>query len=223
MTTGIEGGTGTGTDPLYLNPGNSFSGFRPIDLAEGLERDRQGQFTMAGFPSIARDRLLSRRPSMRHPVRTAVALALGLAVAFGGWSLWLELRATPSASAAAPMSLPGVQGLYAADLVARINAERAARAAAGEPVPQLQVDPGLAADAQAWSAHLAATGTVADPSLPPCTARPARSASSPPTRAAAGPASGPGTAPTAWTAPTWPRPATGRTSWARPTPTSVSG
>ncbi len=32
----------------------------------------------------------------------------------------------------------------------------------------MQVDSGLTADAQAWSAHLAATGTVADPSLPPC-------------------------------------------------------
>ena len=36
------------------------------------------------------------------------------------------------------------------------------------PVPQLQVNSQLQADAQAWSAHLAATGTVADPTLPPC-------------------------------------------------------
>ncbi len=39
---------------------------------------------------------------------------------------------------------------------------------AGAPVPRLQVDPGLTADAQAWSAHLAASGSVADPTLPPC-------------------------------------------------------
>ncbi len=37
------------------------------------------------------------------------------------------------------------------------------------PYPDLQVDPGLEAEAQAWSAQIAASGTVADPTLPPCT------------------------------------------------------
>jgi hypothetical protein len=103
-----------------------------------------------------------------------LAPALGLALAVGGWTLSLQLGQASTASAAAPMSLGGVQSLYAADLVARVNAERAARAATGVPVPQLQVDPGLAADAQAWSAHLAATGAVADPSLPPCGGAPSQ-------------------------------------------------
>jgi hypothetical protein len=101
-----------------------------------------------------------------------VTLAIGLVVATGGWSLSLELGRTATATAAA--SLPAVQGLYAQDLVARINAERAARSAPGTPIPQLQVDPGLTADAQSWSAHLAATGAVADPSLPPCGGAPSQ-------------------------------------------------
>ena len=66
------------------------------------------------------------------------------------------------------LSAPGLESLYAQDLVARINAEPAARSSAGVPVPQLAVDPQLQADAQAWSAHLAAIGSVQDPSLPPC-------------------------------------------------------
>ncbi len=65
--------------------------------------------------------------------------------------------------------MAGVQALYAQDLTARINAERGARNSAAAPIPQLTVDPGLQAYAQAWSAHIAAAGVVADPSLPPCT------------------------------------------------------
>ncbi len=68
------------------------------------------------------------------------------------------------------LTLAGVQYLYAQDMVARVNAERAARSTAGAPVPQLQVDPTLQSEAQAWSSHLAATGTVADPSLSTCSA-----------------------------------------------------
>jgi hypothetical protein len=64
--------------------------------------------------------------------------------------------------------VPGVENVYAEDLVARINAERAARSSAGVPVPQLQVDPQIQAEAQAWSAQMASTGTVQDPTLPAC-------------------------------------------------------
>jgi len=74
-----------------------------------------------------------------------------------------------SASASATPTVAAVQSLYAQDLVARINAERATRDTLVLTVPPLQVDAGLAAYAQAWSAHLAATGTVVDPSLAPCT------------------------------------------------------
>jgi hypothetical protein len=66
------------------------------------------------------------------------------------------------------MSLPAVETLYSADMVARINAERAARSTAQVPLPQLQVDPGLEASAQAWSTYIASIGTVEDPSLPGC-------------------------------------------------------
>jgi hypothetical protein len=93
---------------------------------------------------------------------TAMVL-LGLAGAAG------QTIATPPASAAiVPGGVAGIQTLYAEDLVARINAERAARNSAGSPVPQLQVNGALAAYAQAWSTHIASTGTVADPPLPPC-------------------------------------------------------
>ena len=74
--------------------------------------------------------------------------------------------AAPSAGAAtAALSLPALQSLYAQDLLARVNAERAARSSAGQPVPPLAVDLGLAAAAQAWSAHLAAIGQIQDPPL----------------------------------------------------------
>jgi hypothetical protein len=74
----------------------------------------------------------------------------------------------PKATPTAFQDVPSVEALYAQDMVARINAERAERNSTAVPIPQLQVDGGLQAEAQAWSAHLAATGTVVDPSLPPC-------------------------------------------------------
>jgi hypothetical protein len=89
-----------------------------------------------------------------------LVIAAGFTVAQGAVSV--------PAAAAAP-SVAAVQSLYAQDLVARINAERSARDTLVVTVPPLQVDAGLAAYAQSWSAHLAATGVVADPSLPSCT------------------------------------------------------
>ncbi len=74
----------------------------------------------------------------------------------------------PAGAVVAAHDVAGVQALYAEDLVARINAERAARSTSAIPIPQLQVNQSLQADAQAWSAHLAAVGTVSDPSLPAC-------------------------------------------------------
>jgi hypothetical protein len=75
--------------------------------------------------------------------------------------------AVPKASAA-PADVSSIQTLYGEDLVSRINAERAARGTFGLDIPQLAVDSGLQAYAQAWSDHLAATGAVADPPLPTC-------------------------------------------------------
>ena len=92
----------------------------------------------------------------------AGALAL---VVTGIWTSIGVVSHAPATAGPVPNTVAGIQSLYASDLVARINAERAARSS----IPQLSVDPGLAADAQAWSAHLAATGTVQDPSLPSCT------------------------------------------------------
>ena len=65
-------------------------------------------------------------------------------------------------------SIGTVQALYSQDLLARINAERGARNSASQPIPPLAVDPGLAATAQSWSAHLASTGVVQDPSMAGC-------------------------------------------------------
>lgn len=73
-------------------------------------------------------------------------------------------------AALVPPNVATVQNQYATDLVARINAERAARSQAALPVPPLQEDPALVSAAQAWSAHLAAVGSVADP--PPALHRP---------------------------------------------------
>jgi hypothetical protein len=74
--------------------------------------------------------------------------------------------------AASAPSIDTVQSLYSQDLLARINAERAARNSATQPVPPLAVDPGLAAAAQSWSAHLASTGVVQDPALAACGSAP---------------------------------------------------
>jgi len=76
--------------------------------------------------------------------------------------------AAPTAGAATALDLPTLQSLYAQDLLARVNAERAARSSAGQPVPPLVVDLGLEVTAQAWSAHLAAVGQVMDPPLANC-------------------------------------------------------
>jgi len=65
-------------------------------------------------------------------------------------------------------SIDTVQALYSQDLLARINAERAVRNSASQPIPALAVDAGLAAAAQSWSAHLASTGVVLDPALDAC-------------------------------------------------------
>jgi Cysteine-rich secretory protein family len=97
---------------------------------------------------------------------TATVVAGALMVA--GVSVFAGVASGPPTTGAAT-TVGGVQSLYAQDLVARINAERAARNSGGVTVPQLGVDGGLQAYAQAWSDHLAATGTVADPPLPPCT------------------------------------------------------
>jgi uncharacterized protein YkwD len=74
-----------------------------------------------------------------------------------------------AAAATTATDIATVQTLYAQDLVSRINAERAARDSLELPVSALAVDPTLTAYAQSWSAHLAATGTVADPPLSSCT------------------------------------------------------
>ena len=93
--------------------------------------------------------------------RVAVLLGLVVVSSVAG----APLRAAPVGAITAPLDVGTVQSLYAMDLVARMNAERAARAAS---VPALVSDRNLAAAAQSWSAHIAATGVVADPAIPPC-------------------------------------------------------
>ncbi len=118
--------------------------------------------------TVAQDR--ARRPR-HHGRRVAplVASALAALLMTAGVVTAVSVTTTGRATAATAPSVAGVQSLYAQDLVARINAERAARNSAATPIPQLQVDAGLQADAQAWSAQIAATGVVADPTLPACT------------------------------------------------------
>jgi uncharacterized protein YkwD len=80
----------------------------------------------------------------------------------------------PGRAAAAPVAqdVASVENLYANDLLARVNAERAARNSAVQPIPPLSVDPGLTASAQAWSAQLASSGQVQDPTLTSCGSNP---------------------------------------------------
>jgi hypothetical protein len=105
------------------------------------------------------------RPAPGVKRRLAVMAGALALIVTGIWTSMGVVGHAPATAGSAPNSVAGVQSLYASDLVARINAERAARSS----IPQLSVDPGLAAAAQAWSAHIAATGTVQDPSLPTCT------------------------------------------------------
>ena len=98
---------------------------------------------------------------------TAAVLAAGLLVAGLITAVSTATQGRASATSA-PLTVSQVESLYAADLTARVNAERAVRSTAVATIPQLQVDSGLQAYAQAWSEHIAATGVVSDPPLPPC-------------------------------------------------------
>jgi uncharacterized protein YkwD len=114
-----------------------------------------------------------RRPTTGY-ARASFCLAAGLAAIVSG-TLVASTRPEanqPVVAAIVPMSLDAIQSLYAQDLGARVNAERAARNSAVQPVPELAVDPGLTSVAQVWSAHLAAIGQVQDPSLASCGADP---------------------------------------------------
>jgi len=122
----------------------------------------------AAHPGTDRPRSRSRgavRGRLRRATAGVTTLALGAAVIAALLTGAQGVVAVPKAAAA---DVSSVQALYAADLVSRINAERAARGTFGLDLPQLAVDGGLQAYAQAWSAHLAATGTVADPPFPTC-------------------------------------------------------
>jgi Cysteine-rich secretory protein family len=102
--------------------------------------------------------------------RAVIAAAAAVACLSGTVAIAAGVPGAPASAGAAvaPNDLTSVEGLYASDLVARINAERAARSTAAVPLPALQVDPGLEATAQAWSAQMAATGIVSDPPLTGC-------------------------------------------------------
>jgi uncharacterized protein YkwD/ribosomal protein L24E len=110
----------------------------------------------------------ARAPHSRG--RSLIVLAAALMAATGATLLAPSGPPTPAPTAAAgpTLSLVAVQSLYAQDLLARVNAERAARNSAVQPVPSLAVDAGLAAQAQSWSAQIATNGQVQDPSLSAC-------------------------------------------------------
>ena len=113
-----------------------------------------------------RRRVRAVRPRIRAVVAGAVAVVALAALALP--SPVGPLAPTPAGAAVVTLSLGAVQSLYAQDLLARANAERAARSSGAQPIPPLGMDPGLAASAQAWSDHLAAMGQVQDPPLAGC-------------------------------------------------------
>jgi uncharacterized protein YkwD len=104
----------------------------------------------------------------RRLARTLAVVLAVIAVTTATLATVLQVTTAAPSGADATTSVTDVQALYAADLVARINAERAARTNSSVPIPQLAVDPTLEAYAQQWSAHLAAIHTVADPSVGTC-------------------------------------------------------
>ena len=107
------------------------------------------------------------RPWRGHPPR-AVFAAIAVLTLLAGLFLVPSITSRTARPADSGPSIGAVQALYSQDLLARINAERAARNSGAQPVPPLAVDPGLAAAAQSWSAHLASTGVVQDPALSAC-------------------------------------------------------
>jgi hypothetical protein len=80
-----------------------------------------------------------------------------------------------AAAASVANDVASVQNLYANDLLARVNAERAARTSPGQPIPSLVMDAGLNSAAQAWADHIASTGVVQDPPLAGCGSSPSSS------------------------------------------------
>ena len=76
-------------------------------------------------------------------------------------------------TAPASSDVGSVQAAYSGDLLARINAERAARNSSAQPVPPLIMDAGLNAAAEAQSNHIASMGVVQDPPLTGCGPAPA--------------------------------------------------
>ena len=129
-------------------------------------------------PEPTKHRSQPRAVAVRRlrPVAAGISVLITAVVVFAAvFTVAQGVMSVPTA-AAGPAAVPvggvgAVQTLYAQDLVARINAERAARDTLLVNVPPLQVDGGLAAYAQSWSAHLAALNTVADPSLSTCRMR----------------------------------------------------
>ena len=78
------------------------------------------------------------------------------------------LAAAPAGAAATGYDLASVENLYATDLLARANAERAVRNSPNQPVPPLQMNAAMNAAAQAWAVHIATLGGVVDPPLAGC-------------------------------------------------------
>jgi len=145
-------------------------------VAHDTCRDGSDREQTAGVPHPAvrrpRSRPARRTPARIRPLRAAcLAVVLAVLPAIGVLAPSGPLATGRAAAATAP-DLGSVEALYAADLTARINAERGVRSSGAQPVPQLQVDGGLQAAAQSWADHLASMGTIADPPLYGCGAAP---------------------------------------------------
>ena len=116
----------------------------------------------------------------------ANGVSVGRRVLARGWMVALVMAGSAvvpggtlgtAAAGAAPVAhdVASVENLYTADLLARVNAERAARSGPGQPVPVLMMDAGLNAAAQSWAHYIASTGVVRDASISGCGPNPSAS------------------------------------------------
>ena len=158
-------GAGSGRDNRHLRG--------PKGLLFGLS-GRSSAIQKNGVPHSDDVGLVAGRPvnpAWRWPVTvTWMALVLAAVAVLSTLGLLSSGRVT---TAPASPDVGSVQVAYSGDLLARINAERAARNSSGQPLPPLVMDAALNAAAETQSNYNASVGVAQDPPLIGCGPGPA--------------------------------------------------